>query len=121
MGSAAANAVSAAAQENQFAFNAAEAALNRDYNKEMWDLNAAYNSAEAAKNREFQAEEAERSRQWQERMSNTAYQRAMKDMAAAGLNPILAYSQGGANIPGGAVASTGAATGTAASVGGAQM
>lgn len=50
------------------------------------------------------AEMAREQMAFQERMSNTSYQRAMEDMRAAGINPMLAAKLGGASTPGGAAA-----------------
>jgi hypothetical protein len=54
----------------------------------------------ASRNKEARAASA-RQMAFQERMSNTAYQRTMNDMRKAGLNPILAAKVGGATTPSG--------------------
>lgn len=50
---------------------------------------------------------AAENRQWQEMMANTAHQREVADLRAAGLNPILSATRGGAATPSGSVAPVG--------------
>ena len=73
--------------------------------------NSANNAANAAWQQAaaYNAEEAQKQRDWAERMANTTYQRTVKDMIAAGINPILAANMGlsADSVSSGAVASMG--------------
>lgn len=95
----------------QMGYNTLSAIQQGVYNHIENNAAMQYNSAEAAKDRE-----------WQEQMSSTSYQRAVEDMKKAGLNPILAYGNGGASTPGGSAgtisaANMGLASSSAASIG----
>lgn len=65
-------------------------------NQKSWDIAMATNTANA--------QEAQKQRDFQEQQRQTQYQTAVKDLMAAGLNPMLAYTQGGAGTTSGAQA-----------------
>lgn len=73
--------------------------VDEDLQREAWRNDTL--AAQIAYERNSQ--EAVAARQWSEMMSNTSWRRGTEDMREAGINPMLAFSQGGASTPAAAV------------------
>lgn len=83
----------------QFDFADEQGSISRAYNAQQAAIARQFDDEQGSITRAFNASEAEKTRLFSQRMASTQYQRAMGDLRKAGLNPMLAYSQGGAPMP----------------------
>lgn len=79
--------------------NAKQAANQMAFQQGQTEQQMAFGREMASRQEAFQRESVGNAQTYNTDMSNTAYQRAMADMRSAGLNPMLAYGQGGATSP----------------------